>query len=156
MKTAIKWLFAALLVALPAAILLTGWTEALPVAKAAVWVYATITIAAVVAIGVTLYSAKNWRGEDFGEKHHKWLIGKSLESIQMTAFQAHYHAIRAIPSAILFLALNLPLTAMLIILVSVAIYFTDGAINSYADMYAHRSVDGARTRLRKNYADNPS
>lgn len=154
MKTAIKWLFAALLVALPAAILLTGWTEAIVVAKAAVCVYATVTLAAVVAIAITLHSAKNWRGKDFGEKHHKWLIGKALENIRMTTFQAHYHALRAIPSAILLLALNLPLTAMLVILVSVAVYVTDGAINRYADVYGRRATTDGYSR--KRYADNPS
>jgi hypothetical protein len=154
MKTLIRWLFAALLVALPAAILLTGWTEAIVVAKAAVCVYATVTIAAVIAIAITLHSAKNWSGEDFGEKHHKWLIGRALENAKMTTFQANYHAIRAIPSAILFFALGLPLTAMLVIIVSVAIYVTDGAVNRYADVYGGRAT--TRGNSRKHYADNPS
>jgi hypothetical protein len=154
MKTAIKWLFAALLVALPAAILLTGWTEALFVAKGAVSVYATIAIASVIAVAFTLYAAKTWRGEDFGEKQHKWLIAKELEHLRMTSFETHYHAIRGAVSAVLFLALGLPICAALLVLVSVAIYVVNGAISSYFDTYGRRATTGGYSR--KHYEDSPS
>ena len=150
MKNAIKGLWLLLLVALPLGILLTGWARGVTIVQYGVSLYATIGIAAVIAVAFTMYSAKNWRGEDFGEKHHKWLLEKYAKELQLTFLQKYFHAVRAVPSVILLLALGLPISATLVVLVSVALLITDGAISSYYATYGATGVGAGRTR-----SDNP-
>lgn len=150
MKNAIKGLWLLLLVALPLGILLTGWARGAIIVQYGVSLYATLGIAAAIAVAFTLYSAKNWRGEDFGEKHHKWLLEKYAKELQLTSFQKYFHVLRAAPSIVLLLALGLPISATLVALVSVAFLITDGAISNYYATYGARATTYGRTR-----SDNP-
>lgn len=146
MKNLIKLGFLALLVGVPALTLLTGWGAGLLIAKWSVTLYATVAIAAILAVAFTLYSAKHYRGEDFGEKHHKWLLARAAQDAKFTALQKHFHGLRAIPSAVLLLAIGMPLSATLVILVSMGFYLTDGLVARYADVYGRSATTAGRTR----------
>lgn len=150
MKNAIKRLWLFLLVALPLGILLTGWARGAIIVQYGVSLYATLGIATVIGVAFILYGAKNWRGEDFGEKHHKWLLERYAKELQLTSFQKYFHVLRAAISMVLLLALGLPVSAMLVALVSVALLITSGAVSSYHAVYGARATTYGRTR-----SDNP-
>lgn len=146
MKNAIKILWLLFLVTLPAAILVTGWEQGLTVMQYGVTLYAVLAIAAVIAIALTIYSAKHWRGEDFGEKHHNWLLERYAKDIGKSTFESKFHVLRAVTSAVFLLAIGLPICATLVVLVSVAFLITEGAIASYYNTYGQPATTAGRTR----------
>lgn len=145
-KHLFRLLLTALLVMVPAAILLTGNAEWLPVAKWSAFAFGAVVAAGCAITALNIRAAKGFKRSDFGEKAHNALIKFAVRDANMSALNYHFHAIRGALSAVLFLALGLLPSAMVVGLSVVAVYIVRGATENYYFTHGKQSGSPGRSR----------